>query len=79
MHIKTTLAAALVAAFLLPACGSTPAGQAFKSAVPVIADKVADGAYRVTCGLPYRTEKRFLARNDIDVTAHLMFCKRTVP
>lgn len=53
--------------------------QLFKSAIPVIADKVVDGAYRVTCGLPYRTELCFLARHDIDAVAHKMFCKRRVP
>ena len=50
-----------------------------KDALPVIADKVVDRAYRLTCGLPYRTEARFLARHDISRGTLLAWCGRVEP
>ena len=68
--------AGVFACLLLPACAQL---ETAKAVLPTVADTAVDKAYALTCGLPYKTEQRFLARNDIDATAHKMFCKRRLP
>ncbi len=75
-HMIRRIPAVAVAALLLAGCAQL---QAAKDALPVIADKVVDRAYGLTCGLPYRTEARFRARHDMSKETLRAWCKRPGP
>ena len=71
--MKGGIFAAGVLAAGLSACATI---EAAKVAGKEAADKGADAAYRVTCGLPYPTEDRFLQRNKITRKTIQAWCRR---
>lgn len=71
-----TIITAPILVLLLGGCAEY---EALKAIGPIAADRAADGAYNFSCNLRYKTERRFLARRDIDKSAFKIYCKRPLP
>ena len=70
--IKSFLIVSMTLIFL----SGCPSFESAKVIAPKIADKAVDGSYGVVCGMPYKTEQRFLVRKKLSREAIQTFCVR---
>tara|TARA_R110000751_G_scaffold245030_2_gene345054 strand:+ start:434 stop:661 length:228 start_codon:yes stop_codon:yes gene_type:complete len=70
---KSGLITILIVVFFLAGCAEI---AAIEGAAQIGIDKATDRAYGLSCNLRYKTERRFMARHDINRETINDWCKR---